>query len=113
MALAAVLERQAPITDAVNAAVCAILEGENSGGGNAISSNERPSERLARENAAAMELMAGMHARGQGRSAATAAGRRFAADPHDPLECEMKAQRFRRLWRQKISECRSVGNDTT
>ena len=52
-------------------------------------------ERLARENAAALALMADMHRRGQGRHAASSAARRFASDPHDPLECEMLAQRWR------------------
>ena len=110
-AVTAVLDRGEPITSAVSAAVARILDGAEPP---QHMRAERPAERLARENAAALALMEDMHRRGQGRHAASSAARRFAIDPHDPLECEMLAQRWRRLWRtSKISEHRSVGNGTT
>ena len=111
-AVTAVIEHGLPVHEAVTAAVTRHLGGV--GVDNINSPPERPAERLARENAAALALMEDMHRRGQGRHAASSAARRFAIDPHDPLECEMLAQRWRRLWRtSKISEHRSVGNGTT
>jgi hypothetical protein len=55
---------------------------------------ERPGERLARERAAAEELMASGYT-------PMAAARKLAADRHDPDECETLAQRFRAQRRRK------------
>lgn len=61
---------------------------------------ERPAERLRRENAAALKLMAEFKANGKGRAAAMIAARLIAVDKNDPAELEKLAQRFRRLWRE-------------
>ena len=100
MALTAVIERRAPITDAVQAAVCAILSGE-SRVDNIKSTAETPTERCRRENAIAMAIMDDADARGRSRDGAHEAAKRIAIDPGDPLELERLAQRFRRLRRNK------------
>ena len=58
--------------------------------------------------------MADMEARGHGRNAAATAARRLAIDPHDPAECEILAQRFRRIrLRAKKSAHCSVADEPT
>ena len=60
-----------------------------------IGSDERPAERIARENAEALRLMAEL---GDGPGAAMKVARRWSDDPH---ERHNLAQRFRNLRRKK------------
>jgi hypothetical protein len=111
-ALTAVIERGAPVTDAVSAAVCAILEGDDKGSVRTFAP-ETPTERCRRENQQAMAIMDAADARGRSRDGASEAAKQIATDPSDPLELERLGQRFRRLRRTaNICEHRSVGYET-
>jgi hypothetical protein len=106
-----IIERAMPIQTAVRAAAVTLLQRAEPERDHLA---ERPSERCARENRLALEIMRDFHASGRGRCGAASAAKRLATDPSDPLELEKLQQRFRRLWRDaKKNEHCSVGNETT
>lgn len=107
-AVVAAIERGAQVHEAVHSAVLRHLGGD----GNAISSTDRPSDRLRRENAMAMQIMDDADAAGRGRHGAASAAKRLAVDPRDPCELERLMQRFRRLRRDcKKNEHCSVAEE--
>jgi hypothetical protein len=108
--LTAAIEAGAPIREAVHGAVLAHL-----GGAVRVEvAPDRPSDRYARENAMALQIMADHDAAGRSRHGAASAAKRLAIDPHDPAELERLMQRFRRLKRdaKKNERCAVASAET-